>query len=154
MKLIVGLGNPGPRYAQTRHNIGFMVIDEFAKRLKSDVFSKKFGAEFAKATLEDTQLLLIKPMEFMNNSGQALRRFSTFFKAEPSSVVVVHDEIDLPYGKLRVKSGGGHGGHNGLRSIFAELGSKEFDRIRVGVCLLYTSPSPRDQRGSRMPSSA
>ena len=110
-----------------------MVVDEFARHLKSSAFTKKFGAEFAKATLQETNLLLIKPMEFMNNSGQALRRFLTFFKVEPSDVIVVHDEIDLPHGKLRVKDGGGHGGHNGLRSIFAELGSKEFQRIRVGV---------------------
>ena len=134
MWLLVGLGNPGPKYAQNRHNIGFMVIDEIASRSRGcDGFRAKFGAELASADVAGAKAILLKPQEYMNVSGQALQRAAAFYQVEPKQVIVVHDEIDLPLGTLRVKVGGGHGGHNGLRSIIQELATQEFLRVRVGV---------------------
>jgi PTH1 family peptidyl-tRNA hydrolase len=133
MWLIAGLGNPGPKYQNNRHNIGFMVVDELAKRAGATSFRQKFGGEVASCQLGAQSVLLLKPMEFMNLSGYAVQRASAFHKVEPKSIIVVHDEIDLDFGRLRLKSGGGHGGHNGLRSIIEQLGSKDFLRTRVGV---------------------
>jgi PTH1 family peptidyl-tRNA hydrolase len=133
MWLLVGLGNPGPKYAQNRHNIGFMVIDEIATRNRSDGWRAKFGGELTSADVAGAKAILLKPQEYMNVSGQAVQRSAAFYQVEPKQVIVVHDEIDLPLGTLRVKVGGGHGGHNGLRSIIQELGSQEFLRVRVGV---------------------
>ena len=133
MWLIAGLGNPGPKYQNNRHNIGFMVVDELAKRAGATSFRQKFGGEVATCQLGGDSVLLLKPMEFMNLSGYAVQRASAFHKVDPKSIIVVHDEIDLDFGRLRLKSGGGHGGHNGLRSIIEQLGSKDFLRTRVGV---------------------
>jgi len=133
MWLLVGLGNPGPKYAQNRHNIGFMVIEEIATRNRSDGWRSKFGGEITSADVAGAKAVLLKPQEYMNVSGQAVQRSAAFYQVEPKQVIVVHDEIDLPLGTLRVKVGGGHGGHNGLRSIIQELGSQEFLRVRVGV---------------------
>jgi peptidyl-tRNA hydrolase, PTH1 family len=126
MWLVVGLGNPGREYADTRHNIGFMVIDELARRWKLSGWRSKFGGEVA----QEKDIVVLKPQEYMNLSGAAVQRTKAFYKAE--QIVVVHDEIDLPFGKLRVKVGGGHGGHNGLRSIIENIGG-EFIRVRCGV---------------------
>jgi PTH1 family peptidyl-tRNA hydrolase len=128
MYLIVGLGNPGDDYADTRHNIGFMVVDELARRWKAAGWRDKFGGEIAQAK----DIVILKPQEYMNVSGQAVQRTQTFFKVEPNQTIVVHDEIDLPFGKIRVKVGGGHGGHNGLRSIIQSSGDA-FIRVRCGV---------------------
>jgi PTH1 family peptidyl-tRNA hydrolase len=124
--LVVGLGNPGRDYADTRHNIGFMVMDELARRWEIGGWRDKFGGEVAQ--LND--IVALKPQEYMNLSGQAVQRTKQFYKVD--QVVVIHDEIDLPFGKLRVKVGGGHGGHNGLRSIIENIGA-EFIRVRCGV---------------------
>jgi PTH1 family peptidyl-tRNA hydrolase len=131
--LVVGLGNPGPKYAQNRHNIGFMVIDEIARRCKVDGFRAKFGGDVATCDLCGDKSVLLKPMEYMNLSGRSVQRTAAFYQVEPKAITVVHDEIDLPFGTLRVKVGGGHAGHNGLRSIVGDLGSAEFIRIRCGV---------------------
>ncbi len=128
MWLIVGLGNPGREYADTRHNIGFTVVDELARRWGLSGWRAKFGGEVA--AKED--IVALKPQEFMNLSGQSVQRTAAFYKVEPKSIVVVHDEIDLPFGKLRVKVGGGHGGHNGLRSMIENIGA-DFVRVRCGV---------------------
>jgi PTH1 family peptidyl-tRNA hydrolase len=128
MYLIVGLGNPGDEYADTRHNIGFMVVDELARRWNAAGWRDKFGGEIAQAK----DIVVLKPQEYMNVSGQAVQRTQTFYKVEPNQTIVVHDEIDLPFGKIRVKVGGGHGGHNGLRSIIQSAGDA-FIRIRCGV---------------------
>jgi peptidyl-tRNA hydrolase, PTH1 family len=133
MWLLVGLGNPGPKYAQNRHNIGFMVIDEIASRSRSDGWRAKFGGELTSGDVAGAKAVLLKPQEYMNVSGHAVQRSAAFYQVEPKHIVVVHDEIDLPLGTLRVKVGGGHGGHNGLRSIIQELGSPDFVRVRVGV---------------------
>jgi PTH1 family peptidyl-tRNA hydrolase len=126
--LIVGLGNPGREYEHTRHNIGFMVIDELARRWKVAGWRDKFGGEVAQAEGN----VVLKPQEYMNVSGQAVQRAQAFYKIEPEDTIIVHDEIDLPFGKLRVKVGGGHGGHNGLRSIIQNT-HDGFLRVRCGV---------------------
>jgi PTH1 family peptidyl-tRNA hydrolase len=126
--LIVGLGNPGPDYEHTRHNIGFMAADELARRWHMNSWKSKFGGEVA----QKDQTVLLKPQEYMNVSGAAVQRTAAFYKIEANQIIVLHDEIDLPFGKLRVKVGGGHGGHNGLRSILAQMG-ESFLRVRCGV---------------------
>jgi len=131
--LVVGLGNPGREYTHNRHNIGFMVVDEIARRARVDGFRVKFGAEVVSGEVAGQKVVLLKPMEFMNVSGRALQRTAAFYQVEPKQIVVVHDEIDLPLGTVRIKNGGGHAGHNGLRSIVQELGSSDFVRVRCGV---------------------
>ena len=128
MWLVVGLGNPGREYEDTRHNIGFMVVDELARRLCVSGWRDKFGGEIA----QQKDIVVLKPQEYMNVSGQVVQRTQAFYKIEPKDTIIVHDEIDLPFGKLRVKVGGGHGGHNGLRSIIQMTGDA-FVRVRCGV---------------------
>ncbi|MBO0663708.1 aminoacyl-tRNA hydrolase [Jiella sp. MQZ9-1] len=133
MLLIAGLGNPGPRYAGNRHNIGFMAIDEIARQANFPSFSKKFSGEIAEGVIGGEKVLLLKPLTFMNNSGRSVGEAVRFYKLEPQQIVVIHDELDLAPGKMRVKTGGGHGGHNGLKSIDAHLGSKDYRRVRLGI---------------------
>jgi PTH1 family peptidyl-tRNA hydrolase len=128
--LVVGLGNPGREYADTRHNIGFMVMDELARRWEISSWLPKFGGETFRVSWQLKEIVALKPQEYMNLSGQAVQRTKQFYKVD--QVVVIHDEIDLPFGKLRVKVGGGHGGHNGLKSIIENVGA-EFIRVRCGV---------------------
>src|SRR6478609_2606086 len=130
--LVVGLGNPGSEYSGNRHNIGFMVVDELARGLRAGSFRTKFGAELSESSLGDTRLVLLKPQQYMNLSGQAVQQSSAFYKIAPAQTLVVHDEIDLPYETLRLKVGGGHGGHNGLRSIHEHIGA-DYLRLRAGV---------------------
>jgi PTH1 family peptidyl-tRNA hydrolase len=131
MWLLVGLGNPGPKYARNRHNVGFMAIDELASRLRVDSFQSKFGGETAKVS--DRDAVLLKPMQYMNVSGQCVQQAAAFYKIEPDHIVVAHDELDLDFGVVRIKVGGGHAGHNGIRSIIQQLGTPDFVRIRCGV---------------------
>jgi PTH1 family peptidyl-tRNA hydrolase len=133
MLLVVGLGNPGRDYASNRHNVGFMAVDELASRLRADAFREKFSAEWAKAEIGGDPVVLLKPMTYMNESGRSVQPAAAFFKVKPSEVIVLHDELDLPFGEVRLKMGGGHAGHNGLRSIIACLGTNEFGRIRIGI---------------------
>ena len=127
--LVVGLGNPGGEYEHTRHNLGFMVADELARRWKvADRWKAKFGGEVT----QHSEVIIVKPQEYMNLSGPPTQRTAAFYKIEPKQIIVVHDEIDLPFGKLRVKQAGGHGGHNGLRSLIAQLGD-QFLRVRCGL---------------------
>jgi PTH1 family peptidyl-tRNA hydrolase len=131
--LVVGLGNPGRGYAAHRHNVGFMVIDELAARVRSDPFREKFSGLFARAELGGHPAVLLKPMTYMNESGRAVEAAMTFFKIDVADVVALHDELDLPFGTVRLKFGGGHVGHNGLRSMMAATGSGEFGRVRIGI---------------------
>jgi PTH1 family peptidyl-tRNA hydrolase len=131
--LVVGLGNPGPKYAATRHNLGFMVVDELAARAGMPPFRTKFHGELAEARLGGHSLALLKPLTYMNDSGRSVRAAMTFFKLPLGELVVVHDEIDLPFAEIRLKTGGGDAGHRGVRSIVADLGSPDFIRIRIGV---------------------
>lgn len=132
MHLLIGLGNPGSSYAGNRHNAGFMLVDALAEEYRASSFSKKFSALVAEAEIAGQKILLIKPQTYMNRSGQSVQAAMQFYKLSPSDITVFHDELDLPLGKLRVKMGGGHGGHNGLRDIDTQIG-KEYRRVRLGI---------------------
>ncbi len=132
MKLFVGLGNPGAKYAGNRHNIGFMALDSIAAAHGVSPWRNKFQAEISEARLGSEKVVLLKPQTFMNLSGQAVSEAMRFFKLEPADIVVFHDELDLAPGKLRLKQGGGHAGHNGLRSLHAHIGP-DYTRVRLGI---------------------
>lgn len=134
MLLITGLGNPGPRYQATRHNIGFRVIDELARQcgVPSSAFRDKFHGEVASARLGNEELLLLKPQTFMNESGRSVQAACTFYKIKPSELIVAHDELDLPLSDVRLKKGGGDGGNRGIRSVSGALGP-DYIRIRLGI---------------------
>ena len=132
MKLIVGLGNPGAKYARNRHNIGFMALDRVASDHGFAPWRAKFQGQLTEGHLGREKIMLLKPETFMNNSGQSVGEAMRFFKLEPQDVVVIHDESALAPGKVRIKAGGGHAGHNGLRSIHAHIGDA-YDRVRLGV---------------------
>jgi PTH1 family peptidyl-tRNA hydrolase len=132
MRLIVGLGNPGARYAGTRHNIGFMAVDAIAQRHRFAPFRAKFQGAVAEGTIGAAKVMLLKPETFMNLSGDSVGAAARFYKIEPGEIAVIHDEIDLAEGKLRVKRGGGAAGHNGLRSIDDAIGP-DYWRVRLGV---------------------
>jgi len=143
MWLVVGLGNPGAEYAGNRHNVGFQVVDELAARAGSTPLRLKFGASVGEVTVGSEKILLCKPMEFMNVSGQATSRVAKFWKVAVENTVVVHDDLDLPFGRLKLGAGGGHGGNNGVRSLIAELGP-DFRRVRVGVGRPAVGRDPAD----------
>lgn len=132
MRLFVGLGNPGAKYAGNRHNIGFMVLDRIASDHGFAPWRAKFQGQLTEGRLGREKVMLLKPETFMNLSGQSVGEAMRFFKLEPADVVVFHDELDLAPGKVRVKTGGGHAGHNGLRSIHQHIGA-EYDRVRLGI---------------------
>jgi len=132
MLLLVGLGNPGLKYAANRHNIGFVTIDAIARRHGFGAWRRKFQSEVAEGVLGGARVLALKPQTYMNDSGRAAGEAARFFQIAPDDIVVLHDELDLPLGKLRAKVGGGHAGHNGLRSIEAHVGPG-FHRIRLGI---------------------
>jgi len=132
MRLFVGLGNPGSRYARNRHNIGFMAVDEIARAHNAGPWRKRFQSEAADAVIGGEKVLLLKPQTFMNLSGQAVGEAQNFFKIPLEDVTVFYDELDLPPAKLRVKIGGGNAGHNGLRSISAHCGN-DYRRVRLGI---------------------
>ena len=134
IRLIVGLGNPGREYETTRHNAGFQWVDEFARLQKLSVKSEaKFHGLTARGQLHGHEMLLLKPQTFMNVSGRAVGALMQFYKVAPAEMLVVHDELDLPPGVARLKLGGGHGGHNGLKDIIAHLGTRDFWRLRIGI---------------------
>jgi peptidyl-tRNA hydrolase, PTH1 family len=133
MKIIVGLGNPGRTYERTRHNAGFMALDELARNLRVDSTQEKHHALIGKARIDSEEAVLVKPQTFMNDSGRAVAAILRDAYKTISDLIVLHDDLDLPLGSVRVKIGGGHGGHNGLRSIIEYLGSSEFIRVRIGI---------------------
>lgn len=133
MHLVVGLGNPGTEYQHNRHNLGFMVVDELLGRARGSAPRGKFGAELSEIAIGGKRVLLCKPMEFMNVSGQAVVRVAGFWKIPVSDTIVVYDDLDIPFGRLKLGSGGGAGGHNGMRSIIADMGDAGFARVRVGI---------------------
>lgn len=132
MLLIAGLGNPGLEYQDNRHNIGFMAVDEINRKYHFSPWNKKFQALISDGTIEGEKVLLIKPQTFMNLSGQAVGEAMRFYKLQPENIIVIHDELDLVPGKLRVKVGGSSGGHNGIKSIDAHCGN-QYRRIRIGI---------------------
>lgn len=139
MKLIVGLGNPGKKYARTRHNVGFMALDFLRTRLAEKYtvsdweLSKKFNAEMCGTTIGSQKIILLKPMTFMNASGQSVQLAAAFYKLMPKDIVVVHDDKDLPLGEIRCQFDRGAAGHNGVHSIAEQLSTKAFERVRIGI---------------------
>ena len=132
MLIIVGLGNPGPKYAFNRHNIGFMAVDAIIHRHSFSPERQRFQGLVSEGTLGGEKVIVLKPMTYMNESGRSVGEAMRFYKLTPQDIVVFHDELDLPSGKLRIKTGGGHGGHNGLRSIDAHIG-QNYRRVRLGI---------------------
>jgi len=132
-KVVVGLGNPGPRYTGTRHNVGFDVVDQLARGPGTGRFQSRFQAQVAEMMEDAQKVLLVKPETFMNLSGRAVRQVLDFYQLPPEALMVVCDDINLPLGRLRIRAVGTHGGHNGLRDIQNHLGSTEYARLRVGV---------------------
>ncbi|MCK9295361.1 MAG: aminoacyl-tRNA hydrolase [Desulfobulbaceae bacterium] len=133
MFLVAGLGNPGEKYHSTRHNIGFLFLDYLAEKLRVNFTAVKWQADTAKAMLGNEQVLLLKPQTFMNLSGNAVAGAALFYKIPPEKIIVIHDDIDMPFGRVKVVVNRGTGGHNGLRSIVSLLGSKDFIRIKAGI---------------------
>lgn len=133
MKCIVGLGNPGRKYAKTRHNIGFLVLDELAERMSSKLPKNKFKCDYDIVHLAGEKVMLVEPQTFMNLSGEGVRPLIDYYDIPIEDVAVVFDDLDLPAGRIRLREKGGHGGHNGIRSLITHLGTKEFKRIRIGI---------------------
>ncbi|MEM9193702.1 MAG: aminoacyl-tRNA hydrolase [Myxococcota bacterium] len=133
MHLVVGLGNPGPKYQGHRHNIGFMVVDALQGHWGAPDYREKFKGQFTKTALQGEDVVLLKPQTFMNLSGESAQKAMAFFKVDQDKVLVVHDELDLPFGTLRIKKGGGVAGHNGLKSMSQHCGGADYLRLRFGV---------------------
>lgn len=140
IRLVAGLGNPGDEYAETRHNAGFKSVDELARQAGVSYWKNQLGAEVAVINVRDEEteggrreVILVKPQSYMNTSGGPISKLCQQYRVKPEEVLVIHDELDIPAGDVRVKVGGGHAGHNGLRSIIDKLGSRDFSRIRVGI---------------------
>jgi len=138
MKIIVGLGNPGKKYQKTRHNVGFMILEKLQEELKiygiSDwQLNKKFNAETSGTTIKGEKIILVKPMTFMNASGQAVQLIAHFYKTTPKDIIVIHDDKDLTLGIIKVQEDRGHAGHNGIKSIINNIKSKDFTRLRIGI---------------------
>ncbi|GLI37340.1 aminoacyl-tRNA hydrolase [Geobacter hydrogenophilus] len=132
-RLIIGLGNPGPKYQWTRHNAGFMVLDHLSRIMGTSVAKKNFSGLYGEGSWHGDRLLLLKPQTFMNLSGRSAAEALRFHKLTLSDLIVIHDDLDIPFGRVKLKEGGGHGGHNGLRSLMQELGGGGFVRVRIGV---------------------
>ncbi|RDW15334.1 aminoacyl-tRNA hydrolase [Oceanobacillus arenosus] len=139
MKCIVGLGNPGKKYEDTRHNVGFMVIDELLNRHNWNLDKKKFNGQYAMEHYQGDKLILLKPQTYMNLSGESIRPLMDFYNIDLEDLLIIYDDLDLPAGKIRLRQKGGHGGHNGVRSSIDHLGTKEFKRIRIGIGRPVTS---------------
>ena len=140
IKMIAGLGNPGEEYAQTRHNAGFKAIDELARQANVTYWKNQAGAEVASIKVNDAEaedgkreVVLVKPQSYMNTSGGPISKLCAQYKVSVEELLVIHDELDIPAGDVRIKVGGGHAGHNGLRSIIDKMGSRDFSRVRVGI---------------------
>jgi len=133
VKLIVGLGNPGPRYRFSRHNAGFLVLDQLAEKNGMALSQRLFDALVARGKIAGESVIAVQPQTFMNLSGVAVRRISDFYRVEVADLIVIHDDMDLPFGTIRLKEGGGHGGHKGLISVIEQLGNPDFLRVRIGI---------------------
>ena len=133
MKMIVGLGNPGPKYTDTKHNVGFIALDEWAFQNKEKYNKNKFEAVYIETTVNGEKVLFVKPLTFMNDSGRAVRPLMDYYSIPIEDLVVVYDDMDMPVGKIRLRQKGGAGGHNGIKSLIQHLGTQDFNRIRIGV---------------------
>jgi PTH1 family peptidyl-tRNA hydrolase len=132
-RLVVGLGNPGTRYARNRHNVGFRVVEEFGRAHAFDFARKKFNAQIAEGASDGARVLIAKPQTYMNASGEAVSKLCSFYKIASQDLLVVYDDLDLPLGKLRLRGSGSAGGHHGMESIIAHIGTSDFPRLRVGI---------------------
>ena len=132
MKLIVGLGNPGKEYENTRHNVGFYYIDLFANKLNI-TFKEKFNAMYAKTKINDEDIILLKPQTFMNLSGESVIKFVNYFKIKVEDIIVIHDDLDMDLGRIKLKENGSSGGHNGIKNIIFNLNSENFKRLKIGI---------------------
>lgn len=133
MKLIVGLGNPGREYVNTRHNAGFYVVEKLAYELGEDISERKYKGVFARVRIGNEKAIILEPLTYMNNSGESVRAFMDYFKIDASDVIVIYDDINLEPGNLRIRLRGSAGGHNGIKSLIAHMGTSDFPRIKVGV---------------------
>lgn len=133
MKLIVGLGNPGTQYEKTRHNVGFMVLDRFCKKHSISLQTEKMKGIYGTAFFGSEKFIFLKPQKYMNLSGEVVRSFQQFFKIEIEDILILHDDLDLPVGMIRLKQQGGSGGHNGLKNIELHLGTKQYKRMKIGI---------------------
>ena len=133
MKIIVGLGNPGSEYAKTRHNVGFMMIDALAQHLNINLWKDKFNAQIAEGRIGSEKVILVKPQTYMNNSGEAVGPLMRWYKLTPEDIIVAHDDMDIPAGTIRIRKKGSSGGHNGIKSLIAHVGSENFARVRLGI---------------------
>lgn len=133
IRLIIGLGNPGSKYAETRHNVGFMVVDAIAEAFSISIDKSKFDVDFGRGQIKGHDVILAKPKAYMNNSGPPARRLADYFNILCEDILVIHDDIDLTYERIKIKSKGGHGGHNGIKSLINAFGNGDFDRIRIGI---------------------
>ena len=133
MKVVVGLGNPGGKYLRTKHNIGFMVIDKLVKEYRASLVKNRFDATIHECLVEGEKVVFVKPQTFMNLSGTAVAQAVNFYKLQPANIIVIHDDLDMEFGRLKIVSGGGDGGHKGIRSIIGHLGTKNFPRIKIGI---------------------
>jgi PTH1 family peptidyl-tRNA hydrolase len=140
IKLIVGLGNPGTRYARSRHNVGFMIVERFAHAHALRFARKRFNTEIAEGNIGDARVMIAKPQKFMNASGEAVGKLFAFYKVAPADLLIIYDDLDLPLGKMRLRPKGSAGGHHGMESIIARVGTSDFPRLRVGI----GRPNPAD----------
>ena len=130
--LIAGLGNPGEKYSKTRHNVGFSFIEELADEYNISLSKQKFSAEYGKGKIDGYDVLLVKPLSFMNLSGEPVQKITNFFNIQTENVIIVHDDLDIEIGRVKIKEKGGHGGHNGIRSLISHIGN-DFTRVRIGI---------------------
>jgi PTH1 family peptidyl-tRNA hydrolase len=144
MKLIVGLGNPGKQYEKTRHNIGFQVVDRLSEKLDIPLTQAKFKGLFGSGHVRGEKVILLKPLTYMNLSGEAIRMVMDYFNISPEDIIVIYDDLDLPVGKIRLRQKGSAGGHNGIKSTIQHLGTQEFNRIRVGIARPQNGQSVTD----------
>ena len=133
MKLIAGLGNPGAEYANTKHNVGFMLIDALAEHLNASAWKEDFFSSVAEARIGGEKIFLVKPLTYMNNSGEAIGPMLSYYKLSSEDLIVVHDDMDIPVGTVRIRKKGSSGGHNGIKSILSHVGSEAFARVRIGI---------------------
>ena len=132
-KIIAGLGNPGKNYARTRHNIGFLAIEALASKSHLTIDKTRFNSEYVKARIKGKDVFLVKPLSYMNLSGFPIHKFASYYKVDIEDIIIVHDDMDLSFGKIKIVKSRGHGGHNGVRSIFNAFGKKDCIRVRIGV---------------------
>lgn len=133
MKIIAGLGNPGKKYDNTKHNTGFMAVDHYLTENALELEREKFEGKYTKQRIKDQDVILLEPQTYMNDSGRSIAQFAHFFKIEPKDILIIQDDMDLPLGKIRIRANGKSGGHNGIKSIIRDLGSSNFNRLKIGI---------------------